>query len=124
MFYEKSVLKNFATFTGKHLHLRLFLIKLQATPFQQNPSGRLLLEYMYLRKFETKLFNLRILASLCNFNYLQGEVYSIVKFSSKISIMYHQKKIRKGIMKKSSMKMPFLKISQYLHKNACVGVSF
>ena len=30
MFFEKSVLKNFANFTGKHLCWSLYLIKLQA----------------------------------------------------------------------------------------------
>ena len=41
---KEGVLKNFAIFTGKHLRQSLLLIKLQATPFQRNPSGRLLLE--------------------------------------------------------------------------------
>ena len=71
---KEGVLKIFALFTGKHLRQSLFLIKLQATPFQRNPSGRLLLESMYLRKFETKIVqfeNLRILTSLCNLDYLQ-----------------------------------------------------
>ena len=34
---RKGVHKNFAIFTGKHLRQSLFLIKLQATPFQTEP---------------------------------------------------------------------------------------
>ena len=30
MFFKKGVLKNFAKFTGKHLYLVSFLVKLQA----------------------------------------------------------------------------------------------
>ena len=41
---KEGVLKNFAIFTGKHLRQSLLLIKLQATPFQQNPCRRLLQE--------------------------------------------------------------------------------
>ena len=66
-----------------------------------------------------------ILASICNFNYLQIFVkakFTVGKFNPKISIIYHQIKFRKGIMNKSSMKVPLLKISQYLHKSTCVGV--
>ena len=40
----KGVLKNFVIFTGKHLRQNFLLIKKQLTPFQQNPSWRLLLE--------------------------------------------------------------------------------
>ena len=52
---KEDVLKNFAIFTRKHLRQSLLLIKLQATRFQQNPSGRLVLENICLRKFETKI---------------------------------------------------------------------
>ena len=76
---------------------------------------------------KVKLFNLRLLASLCNFNYLQIFVkakFTVLKYNSKISIIYHQIKFRKGITNRSSIKKPFLKISQYSQKNTCVGVSF
>ena len=36
VFCKKSVLKNFAKFTGKHLYQSLFLIKLQASAFSAN----------------------------------------------------------------------------------------
>ena len=36
VFSKKSVLKNFAKFTGKHLYQSLFLIKLQASAFSAN----------------------------------------------------------------------------------------
>ena len=75
---KKGVLKNFSIFTEKDLRQSLFLIKLQATPFQQNPSGRLILESMYLQIFETEIvqfeytsFSLQFFANLC-----KSEVYS------------------------------------------------
>ena len=37
---RKGVAKNFAILTGKHLRQNLFLIKLQATPFQQKVFNR------------------------------------------------------------------------------------
>ena len=41
---KKGVLRNFAKLTGKHLCQSLFFIlKLQAPPFSQNTSGRLVL---------------------------------------------------------------------------------
>ena len=49
-----------------------------------------------------------MLASLCNFNYLQIFVkakFRVVKFNSKISIIYHQKLFWKGLMNRSSKKM-------------------
>ena len=52
---KEGVLKRFAIFPGKHLFQSLLLIKLQATPFQQNSSRWLLLESMYLRKYEIKI---------------------------------------------------------------------
>ena len=88
---KKGVLKNFAILPAPES----LLIKLQVTPFPQNPSGRLLLEYT-CRYLKPKSFNLRILASLCILtNLCKSEVYSIVKFSSKISIIYHQKNFAK-----------------------------
>ena len=78
-------------------------------------------------KFETKLFNLRLLPSLCNFNDLQIFVklkFAVVKYNSKMSIIYHQIKFRKGIMNRSSIKKPFSKLSQYSQKNTSAGVSF
>ena len=59
--------------------------------------------------------DLRILVSLCNFNFLQIFVkvkFTVVKFNSKISIIYHQIKFRKGLMNRSSIKMLLLKVSQ------------
>ena len=64
--------------------------------------------------------NCSIWASLYNFNYLQIFVkakFTVVKYNSKI-IIYHQIKFRKGIMCRSSIKRPFLKISQYSQKKS------
>ena len=120
---KEGILKNFAIFTGKHLRPSLLLIKLQGTTFQQNPFWN----KCTCENLKPKLFNLRILGSLCNSNYLQFLVKAkveAVKFNSKISIIYHQIKFCKGIMNRSSIKMLFSKISQYSHKNNCVGVCF
>ena len=60
---------------------------------------------------KAKLFNLRLLASLWNYNYSQifaKATITVVKFNSKISIIYHQIKFRKGIMNRSPIKKPFL----------------
>ena len=68
---------------------------------------------------------MRILASLCNFNCLQIFVkvkFAVVKFKSKTSQLSIIK--WKGIMNRSSIKMPFLKISKYSHNSNCVGVCF
>ena len=68
-----------------------------------------------------------IQASLCNFSYLQIFVkakFTVVKFNSKISTIYHQIKFRKGIMDSFSIKMTFLKISLYSHENNSAGVCF
>ena len=119
----KGILKNFAIFTGKYLRPSLLLIKMQGTPFQQNPIWN----KCTCKNLKPKLFKLRILASLCNFNYLKFFVKAkveAIKFNSKISIIYHQIKFWKGIMNRSSIKMLFLKISQYSPKNNCVGASF
>ena len=124
---KKGVLKNFAIITRKHLRQSLFLIKLQVSPFKQNNSGRQLLQKRTRENLKPKLFNLGLLASLCNFNYLQIFVkakFIVVKCNSKTSIIYHKTKFRKGIVKRSSIKKAFLKISQYSQKNTCVGVSF
>ena len=113
----KGILKNFAIFTGKYLRPSLLLIKMQGTPFQQNPIWN----KCTCENLKPKLFNLRILASLCNFNYLKFFVKAkveAVKFNSKISIIYHQIKFWKGIMNRSSIKMLFLKISQYSDEKA------
>ena len=59
-----------------------------------------------------KLFNLRLLASLCNFNCLQIFIkvkFTVSKYNSKISTIYHQIKFWKGIMNRSSIKKAFLK---------------
>ena len=64
-----------------------------------------------------------ILTPIYNFNYLQIFVkakFTVGKFNPKILINCHQIKFRKSIMNRSSMKMPLLKISQYLHKNTFV----
>ena len=79
-----------------------------------------------------KLFHLRLLASLCNFNYLQSFVkakFTVVKYNSKMSITFHQIKFWKGIMNRSSIKKGILKsfliftekylcCSLFLNKNA------
>ena len=127
MFYKKGVLKNFAIFTGKHLRQSLFLIKLLVTPFQQNNSGQLLSEKTYLRKFKTKIDQLEATSFSLKFNYLQifvKAMFTVVKCNSKISIINHQIKFRKGMMNRSSINKPFLKILQYSQKNTYVGVSF
>ena len=124
---KKGVLKKSAIFTGKHLHQSLFLIKLQAVPFNRNPLGNCFWNKCTCENLKPKLPNLRMLASLCNFNYLQIFVkakFTVATFNSKISIIYHQTKFRKGLMNRSSKKMPLWKISQYSHKKTRVGVSF
>ena len=50
--------------------------------------------------------------------------FAVVKHNSKISNAYHQKKFRKRLMNRSSIKKLFLQISQYTQKSTCVGVSF
>ena len=121
------------------------------------------------------LFNLRLLASRCNFSHLQSSVkvkwlnsthththtqkknpwrrieilfekkpplhkkflsiyrevlsvmwpnFTEVKYNSIISIIYHQRKFRKGIMNMSTIKKLYLKFLQYSQKNTCAGVSF
>ena len=41
-FKKKSFLKNFSTFTGKHLHCIFFCIKLQAFSLQDSKAGNFL----------------------------------------------------------------------------------
>ena len=41
--YENDVLRNFAKFTGKHLHQSLLLNKVPVLPFLQNTSRRILI---------------------------------------------------------------------------------
>ena len=68
-----------------------------------------------------------LLAYLCNFNYVQifaKARFAVVKYNSKISIIYHKIKYRKGIVNWSSIKKLFLNILQYSQKNTFVGVSF
>ena len=68
-----------------------------------------------------------LLAYLCNFNYVQifaKARFAVVKYNSKISIIYHKIKYRKGIVNWSSIKKLFLNILQYSQKNTFVGISF
>ena len=50
--------------------------------------------------------------------------FTVVKYDSKISIIYHQIKFRKGVINRSSIKNLHLKILQYSQENTCVRVSF
>ena len=122
----KEVLRNFAIFTGKHLRQSLFLITFQATSFHNRTRlGDCFWNKFTCQNLKAKLFNLRILASFCNFNYLQIFVkarITVVKFNCQISIIYHQIKFLKGIINWSSIKIPLLKISQHSHRNNCVGI--
>ena len=68
-----------------------------------------------------------LLAYLCNFNYVQifaKARFAVVKYNSKISIIYHKIKYPKGIVNWSSIKKLFLNILQYSQKNTFVGISF
>ena len=68
-----------------------------------------------------------LLAYLCNFNYVQifaKARFAVVKYNSKISIIYRKIKYRKGIVNWSSIKKLFLNTLQYSQKNTFVGVSF
>ena len=121
VFYKKGVLKIFAIFTGKHLCQSLFLIKKSRQRlFNRTPPADCFWNKCTCENLKPKLFHLRLLASLYNFNYLQIFVkakFTVVKYNSKI-IIYHQIKFRKGIMCRSSIKRPFLKISQYSQKKS------
>ena len=123
---KEVVLKNFAILTGKHLRQSLFLIKFQATSFHNRTRlGDCFWNKFTCQNLKAKLFNLRILASFCNFNYLQIFVkarVTVVKFNCQISFIYHQIKFLKGIINWSSIKIPLLKIPQYSHRNNCVGI--
>ena len=129
---KEGVLKIFALFTGKHLRQSLFLIKLQATPFSTESlwataSGINVLAEIWnqncsIWEFEDTNLSLQswLLTNLC-----KSEIYSIVKFRFKISTIYHQIKLRKGRMNSSSsIKMPFLKTSQYSHKTPVMESPF
>ena len=123
MFIKEGVLKNFAIFTEKHQRQGLLLISCRPHLFNRTPPGNCFWNMCTCENLKPKLFNLRIPFSLCNFNYLQIFVkakVTAVKFNSKISIIYHQIKFRKGMMNRLSVKILFLKISQYSHKNSCV----
>ena len=124
---KEGVLKNFAIFTGKQQRQGLLLISCRPHLFNRTPPGNCFWNICTCKNLKPKLFNLRIPSSLCNFNYLQifaKAKVTAVKFNSKISIIYDQIKFRKGMMNRLSVKILFLKISQYSHKNNCVGVSF
>ena len=56
VFYQKVVLKNFATFTGKHLCWNLFLIKLQAFRPDSKKDFNTGVFLWILRNFEEHLF--------------------------------------------------------------------
>ena len=98
VFYKKGVLKIFAIFTGKHLCQSLFLIKKSRQRlFNRTPPADCFWNKCTCENLKPKLFHLRLLASLCNFNYLQIFVkakFTVVKYNSKI-IIYHQIKFRK-----------------------------
>ena len=50
--------------------------------------------------------------------------FTVVKYKSKISNIYHQIKFRRSIMSRSSIKKLFLRSSQHSQENTCIGVSF
>ena len=58
------------------------------------------------------------------FLFLPWPNFTVVKYNSKISNIYHYLKFWKSIINRCSIKKLFSKISQYLQENTCVGVSF
>ena len=64
VFHKKAVLKNFATFTGKHLCWSLFLIKLEAFRSDSKRDSNIGLFLWILQNFEEHLF-WRISANGC-----------------------------------------------------------
>ena len=64
-----------------------------------------------------------LLAYLCNFNYVQifaKARFAVVNYNSKISIIYHKIKYRKGIVNWSSIKKAFLKyFAIFAEKHLC-----
>ena len=122
---KEGVFKNIGIFTGKHLSF--LLINCRPHIFNRTPLDDCFWNKCTCENLKPELFHLRLLASLCNFNYLQSFVkakFTVVKYNSKMSIIYHQTKFRKGIINRSSIKKLFLNVSQYSQKNNCIGVSF
>ena len=62
--------------------------------------------------------------SIVKFLSVTWAAFTVVKYYSKISNIYHQIKFWKSLMNRCSIKKLFLKILQYSQENTCVGVPF
>ena len=95
---------------------------------------------MYLLKFETKIVQFEALVSLYSFSSRQISVkakcsiyrevlsvawpnFTVVKYNSELSNIYHHIKFQKSIMNRCSIKNLFLKILQHSQQHLC-GVFF
>ena len=92
---EKAVLKNFAIFTGKHLHWSLFLIELQvwgpATVLKETPAKVFFCAYCEIFKNTYFQEKLQRTASLnCKQQRLPPALNSISLFSSRSTLRFKE----------------------------------